>query len=115
MAGGRGAGSAGSSKPKVATGGCNKAVRCGRFPAATAWISRRLPEPCRSSNSASVPISPIYNQASGMANAIDVSLFVLVIGGFLGVVNATGAINTGIERVMARMQGREKWIAAAKI
>ena len=56
------------------------------------------------------PISGFYNQSSGMANAIDVSLFVLIIGGFLGVVNATGAINTGIERVMQRMKGREKWM-----
>ena len=56
------------------------------------------------------PISGFYNQATGMANAIDVSLFVLIIGGFLGVVNATGAINNGIERVMVRMKGREKWM-----
>jgi uncharacterized ion transporter superfamily protein YfcC len=44
------------------------------------------------------------------ADAGDVSLFVLVIGGFLGVVTATGAINTGIERVMLGMKGREKWM-----
>ena len=56
------------------------------------------------------PINGFYSQASGMANAIDVSLFVLIIGGFLGVVNATGSINTGIERVMVRMKGREKWM-----
>jgi uncharacterized ion transporter superfamily protein YfcC len=56
------------------------------------------------------PISGFYNQSTGMANAIDVSLFVLMIGGFLGVVNATGAINNGIERVMVRMKGREKWM-----
>lgn len=56
------------------------------------------------------PITGFYNQSTGMANAIDVSLFVLIIGGFLGVVNATGAINTGIERVMLRMKGREKWM-----
>lgn len=59
------------------------------------------------------PITGFYNQTTGMANAIDVSLFVLVIGGFLGVVNATGAINTGIERVMLRMKGREKWMIPA--
>lgn len=59
------------------------------------------------------PISGFYNQATGMANAIDVSLFVLIIGGFLGVVNATGAINTGIERVMLRLKGREKWMIPA--
>ena len=56
------------------------------------------------------PITGFYNQSTGMANAIDVSLFVFIIGGFLGVVNATGAINTGIERVMLRMKGREKWM-----
>lgn len=56
------------------------------------------------------PISGFYNQATGVANAIDVSLFVLIIGGFLGVVNATGAIHTGIERVMLRLKGREKWM-----
>ncbi len=56
------------------------------------------------------PINGFYSQASGMANAIDVSLFVIIIGGFLGVVNATGSINTGIERVMLRMKGREKWM-----
>ena len=59
------------------------------------------------------PITGFYNQSTGMANAIDVSLFVLVIGGFLGVVNATGAINTGIERVMLRLKGREKWMIPA--
>jgi uncharacterized ion transporter superfamily protein YfcC len=56
------------------------------------------------------PITGFYNQSTGMANAIDVSLFVLIIGGFLGVVTATGAINTGIARVMVRMKGREKWM-----
>jgi len=59
------------------------------------------------------PITGFYNQATGMANAIDVSLFVLIIGGFLGVVNATGAINTGIERVMLALKGREKWMIPA--
>ncbi|MDP3251804.1 MAG: YfcC family protein [Hydrogenophaga sp.] len=59
------------------------------------------------------PVAGFYDQATGMANAIDVSLFVLFIGGFLGVVNATGAINTGIERVMLRLKGREKWMIPA--
>jgi len=56
------------------------------------------------------PIAGFYNPSSYAANAIDVSLFVLVIGGFLGVVNATGAINAGIMRTMAAMKGREKWM-----
>ncbi len=55
------------------------------------------------------PIAGFYNPESYEANAIDVALFVLVIGGFLGVVNATGAIDTGIASAMRRMAGREKW------
>lgn len=56
------------------------------------------------------PIKGFYDPVAGTANAIDVSLFVLIIGGFLGVVNSTGAINTGIARAMAAMKGREKWM-----
>ncbi|MDI8954343.1 hypothetical protein MJO10_30920, partial [Salmonella enterica subsp. enterica serovar Anatum] len=37
------------------------------------------------------------------AGAIDVALFVLIIGGFLGVVNKTGAIDAGIERVTIKL------------
>jgi uncharacterized ion transporter superfamily protein YfcC len=42
--------------------------------------------------------------------AIDVALFVIVIGGFLGVTMKTGAINAGIARVVSAMEGREKWM-----
>ncbi|WP_373236263.1 YfcC family protein [Cohaesibacter celericrescens] len=59
------------------------------------------------------PIAGFYDPSSYVANAIDVSLFVLVIGGFLGVVNATGAVNTGIERAIVNLKGREKWIIPA--
>lgn len=56
------------------------------------------------------PVNGFYSQSAGTANAIDVSLFVLIIGGFLGVVNSTGAINAGIARAMNAMRGREKWM-----
>ena len=56
------------------------------------------------------PIAGFYDPDSYAANAIDVALFVLFLGGFLGVVNATGAIDTGIRAAMARMQGREIWM-----
>lgn len=56
------------------------------------------------------PIKGFYDPSSYEANAIDVSLFVLVIGGFLGVVTRTGAINSGINRAMTAMSGREKWM-----
>jgi uncharacterized ion transporter superfamily protein YfcC len=42
--------------------------------------------------------------------AIDVALFILVIGGFLGVTMKTGSIQAGISRVVARLRGRERWM-----
>jgi uncharacterized ion transporter superfamily protein YfcC len=39
--------------------------------------------------------------------AIDVALFILVIGGFLGVTMRTGAIESGIGRIVQRLKGRE--------
>ena len=42
--------------------------------------------------------------------AVDVALFVLVIGGFLGVVTKTGAIDAGIGAAMRSLAGREKWM-----
>jgi uncharacterized ion transporter superfamily protein YfcC len=40
--------------------------------------------------------------------AIDVALFILVIGGFLGVTMKTGAIQSGIGRIVSRLSGRER-------
>ncbi|GHA27227.1 C4-dicarboxylate ABC transporter [Devosia pacifica] len=56
------------------------------------------------------PIAGFYDPDSNVANAIDVALFVLLIGGFLGVVNATGAVDTGISSAMRALRGREKWM-----
>ena len=56
------------------------------------------------------PIAGFYSPTSYEANAIDVALFVIVIGGFLGVVTRTGAIDAGIGRAMASLKGREKWM-----
>jgi uncharacterized ion transporter superfamily protein YfcC len=42
--------------------------------------------------------------------AIDVAMFVLIIGGFLGVTMKTGAINAGIAMVVAKLKGKEKWM-----
>ena len=41
------------------------------------------------------PTAGFYDPDSYTANAVDVALFVLFLGGFLGVVGATGAIDTG--------------------
>lgn len=56
------------------------------------------------------PIAGFYDPESYAANAVDVSLFVLIIGGFIGVVTATGAIDAGIKRAMTRAKGREVWM-----
>lgn len=40
--------------------------------------------------------------------AIEVSLFIIVVGGFLGVVNRTGALDTGIAQVVKNYKGKEK-------
>ena len=56
------------------------------------------------------PIAGFYDPDSYEANAIDVALFVILIGGFLGVVTKTGAIDAGIGRSMEALKGREKWM-----
>ncbi|GGO58402.1 Uncharacterized membrane protein YfcC, ion transporter superfamily [Roseovarius pacificus] len=56
------------------------------------------------------PIAGFYDPDSYAANAIDVALFILFLGGFLGVVNATGAIDTGIKTAMSAMKGHEIWM-----
>ena len=45
--------------------------------------------------------------AQGFADAIDVCLFVMVLGGFLGIVNKTDALNTGIAVLVQKMNGNE--------
>lgn len=56
------------------------------------------------------PIQGFYDPLSYTARAVDVALFVLVIGGFLAVVTNTGAIDAGIAGTMQRLDGREKWM-----
>ena len=51
-----------------------------------------------------------YYNTGTLFGAIDVALFIIVIGGFLGVTMATGAIQAGIGTLVTRLQGREKWM-----
>ena len=46
----------------------------------------------------------------GFYEAVEISLFILMVGGFLGVVMETGAINAGIARVIQLLRGREKYM-----
>jgi uncharacterized ion transporter superfamily protein YfcC len=50
-----------------------------------------------------------YNEGT-LFGAIDVALFIIVIGGFLGVTMRTGAIQAGIGRLVRRLEGRERWM-----
>ena len=53
----------------------------------------------------------VYNSGD-LYGAIDVALFVLIIGGFLGITMATGAIDAGIGKITVALKGREKWMIA---
>ncbi len=54
-----------------------------------------------------------YYNSGSLFGAIDVALFILVIGGFLGVTMKTGAIQAGIGSLVQRMQGRERLLIPA--
>lgn len=64
--------------------------------------------PQRIRNILLAPIAGMYDQSSGTARAVDVALFVLMIGGFLAVVTKTGAIDAGIGRAM----GSSAWVSS---
>jgi uncharacterized ion transporter superfamily protein YfcC len=53
-----------------------------------------------------------YNEGT-LFGAIDVALFILVIGGFLGVTMKTGAIQAGIGRLVRKLTGRERLMIPA--
>ena len=46
----------------------------------------------------------------GTSAAIDVAFFILMVGGFLGVVNETGMLDTGIASIVKKYKGREKML-----
>ena len=46
----------------------------------------------------------------GFESAMQVCVFILVLGGFLGVVTATGALNVGIDTLVRKLRGKEIWI-----
>ena len=93
--------------------------RCGR-PADPGLLPHRRPaNPQRIVvDSLMAPINGLYGiegedgsisvwNSGELFGAIDVALFILVIGGFLGVTMATGAIQGGITGIVARLRGRE--------
>src|SRR5687767_529667 len=72
-------------------------------------------------DSLKAPINGLYGVENGKGNidfynegtlfgAIDVALFIIVIGGFLGITMKTGAIQAGIGKLVSKLKGREKWM-----
>src|SRR5262249_44767991 len=51
-----------------------------------------------------------YYNSGTLFGAIDIALFIIVIGGFLGVTMKSGAIQAGIGSLVKRMEGRERWL-----
>lgn len=47
---------------------------------------------------------------NGFKDKVDVIIFILVLGGFLGIVIESKALDAGIVRLVAKMKGREIWI-----
>ena len=46
----------------------------------------------------------------GFENAVDVGIFIMVLGGMLAVVNKTGALETGIKVLVHKLKGKEIWL-----
>ncbi len=49
-----------------------------------------------------------YYNSGTLFGAVDVALFIIVIGGFLGITMKTGAIQAGIGRLVRRLHGKER-------
>ena len=48
-------------------------------------------------------MSPIL----GFEDAVDVAIFVMILGGFLAIINRTGALETGVKVLVQKLKGRE--------
>lgn len=46
----------------------------------------------------------------GFQNAIEICVFILILGGFLNIVTKTGALEAGIQNIVKKFNGREVWI-----
>src|SRR5574344_3045927 len=46
----------------------------------------------------------------GFKDSVEVCIFVIVLGGFLGIVTKTGVLETGIKTMVRKLKGKELWI-----
>jgi uncharacterized ion transporter superfamily protein YfcC len=56
------------------------------------------------------PVRGLYDAHNGTIEAIDVAIFVLFVGGFIGVVNRTGALEIAMETIVHVFAAREAWL-----
>lgn len=52
----------------------------------------------------------LYAPLKGIYESIDIILFVLIIGGFIGVFQESGALEKGVGFLSKKLKGREKWL-----
>ncbi len=59
-----------------------------------------------------VIMSPIHGMlgTAETSGAVEISLFILMVGGFLGIVNETGALDSGVAATVKRYKGKEKML-----
>ncbi|WP_295767849.1 hypothetical protein [uncultured Mucilaginibacter sp.] len=55
-------------------------------------------------------LSIVQAPIQGIYDTIDIILFILLIGGFIEVFNATGALEAGLKSLSVKMKGREGWL-----
>lgn len=56
------------------------------------------------------PVDILLAPIKGIYDAIDVILFILVIGGFMHIYNYSGVLEKGLIALSYRMKGKEKWL-----
>ncbi len=56
------------------------------------------------------PVEILTAPIKGIYDTIDIILFILVTGGFIGVFYATGAMEKGLTSLSSRMHGKEAWL-----
>lgn len=49
-------------------------------------------------------------QVNGITDSVDIMVFILILGGVIGIVNQTGAMNAGMLRLSKKLNGKQQWL-----
>lgn len=52
----------------------------------------------------------LRSQVQGITESVDIMIFILILGGVIGIVNATGAMDAGMTRLSEKLKGKQKWL-----